>query len=93
MPLKKYTDEFKKQIVLLMQNGKRRIDITREYGIDKSTLSTWYKEYTTTGSFGRKSNLSESEKELRAIKKEVLQLRMENDLLKQVALILGRRDK
>ena len=36
--------------------------------------------------------MSETEKELRALKKEVKELRMENDILKQAALILGRKD-
>jgi cell division protein FtsB len=35
---------------------------------------------------------SEGERELRALQKENRQLKMENDILKQAALILGRKD-
>jgi len=44
-----------------------------------------------TGSFSKKANISEEDKELIELRKEVKQLRMENDLLKQAGLILGRR--
>lgn len=33
-----YTDEFKQQLVLLYQNGKRKCDICREYDIATSLL-------------------------------------------------------
>jgi transposase len=36
--------------------------------------------------------MSESEKELRQVRKENKQLGMENDILKQAALILGRKE-
>ena len=50
------------------------------------------REYENSGKFGLKENLSESEKENRELKKEIKYLRMENDILKQAALILGRKD-
>ena len=40
-----YTDEFKKQIVALKQNGKSTADISREYDIAKSTINKWVKDY------------------------------------------------
>jgi transposase-like protein len=36
--------------------------------------------------------MTETEKALKTALKEVKQLRMENDILKQAALILGRKD-
>ncbi len=33
-----YTDEFKKQIVLLYQNGKTILEIFKEYGMSKSAV-------------------------------------------------------
>lgn len=38
-----YTDEFKQQLVLLYQNGKRKCDICREYDIATSLLDKWLK--------------------------------------------------
>lgn len=45
----------------------------------------------STGSFKEKDNRSEEEQELIQLRKKVKQLEMENDILKQAALILGRR--
>ena len=92
-PRRTYTDEFKNQLVQLYLNGKRKCDIVREYDISSSLLDKWIKQSTSTGSFKEKDNRSEEELEnqLRIAEKELKQLRMENDILKQAALILGRR--
>ncbi|MCO6545917.1 MAG: hypothetical protein J6564_08870 [Gilliamella sp.] len=41
--------------------------------------------------FKTKDNRSPQEQELIALRKELKQLRMENDILKQAALIIGRK--
>ena len=38
---KHYTEEFKKQIVALRNNGKIIAEISREYGVAKSTINKW----------------------------------------------------
>ena len=48
-------------------------------------------KYNNTGSFKASDNRTEEEKELIRLKKENQQLRMENDILKQAALIMGRK--
>ena len=79
-----YTPEFKLQLVKLYENGKPRADIAREYDITPSALDRWIKNQKETGSFKAEEN------ELLQLRKEVKQLRMENDILKQAALIMGR---
>ncbi|WP_286641080.1 hypothetical protein [Spiroplasma ixodetis] len=49
------------------------------------------KKFTNSGSFKTKDNLSDLEKQLIQANKELKQLRMENDILKQAALIIGRK--
>lgn len=44
-----------------------------------------------SGSFKSVDNRSEGENEQIRLRKEVQQLKMENDILKQVALIMGRK--
>jgi transposase len=44
-----------------------------------------------SGSFAAKDNRSSEENELIALRKEVQQLKMENDILKQATLIMGRK--
>jgi transposase len=88
---KNYTIEFKKQIILLYNNGKSRRNIVKEYDIPASTLHKWIKNYNSTKSFLTKDNRTKIENELIILKKENKQLKMENDILKQAALILGQK--
>ncbi len=41
---RKYTDEFKQQLVELYRSGKRRCDICREYDIATSLFDKWVKQ-------------------------------------------------
>ena len=88
-----YTDEFKKQIVMLYKNGKQVTKLVNEYGIARPTIYKWIKEYDHSGSFKANDNRSEAEKELIRLHKENQELKMENDILKQAALIMGRKQK
>lgn len=86
-----FTSEFKKQMVELYQNGKSRATIVAEYDLTASALDRWIKQAQTTGSFKEKDNRSSEENELIALRKENQRLKMENDILKQAALIMGRK--
>jgi len=86
-----FTDEFKHQMVQLYASGKPRNDIIREYSLTPSALDKWVKQSQTSGSFKEKHNLTPEEKELAKLRKDNKQLLMENDILKQAALILGRK--
>lgn len=86
-----YTEEFKKKILELKKNGKSTVELCTEYGIAKSSLSAWEKQFNNSGKFTIKDNMTEEEKELRRLRKENKQLKMEVDILKQAALILGRK--
>ncbi|AQX55533.1 transposase (plasmid) [Priestia flexa] len=86
-----FTPEFKLQLVKLYENGKSRADIAREYDITPSALDRWIKNYLESGSFAAKDNRTEEENELARLRKENQRLLMENDILKQAALIMGRK--
>ena len=58
-----------------------------------STFDKWVKQANTSGSFKEKDNLTPEQKELIQLRKQNKQLLMENDILKQAALIFGRKDK
>ena len=90
-PRRTYTEEFKNQLVQLYLNGKRKCDMIREYDIAASLLDKWIKQSQTKASFKDKDNRSDLEKELIELRKRNKQLEMENDILKQAALILGRK--
>lgn len=88
---KSYTEEFKKQMVQLRKSGKPRIDIIREYDLSPTAFDRWVMQSERSGSFKEKDNRSPEENELIRLRKEVTQLKMENDILKQAALIFGRK--
>lgn len=88
---KRYTEEFKKKIVELINNGKAPGDIVKEYNISRSSVHKWISDYGRSKSFKAKDNRSDEENELLVLQKENKQLKMENDILKQAALIMGRK--
>ncbi|HDI7741046.1 TPA: IS3 family transposase [Staphylococcus aureus] len=77
-----FSSEFKLQMVRLYENGKPRNEIIREYDLTPSPLGKWIKQYQNTGTFNHQDNLSDEEKELIKLRKEVQHLKMENDIFK-----------
>jgi transposase len=66
-------------------------DLIREYDLTPSSLDKWVNQSKSSGSFKEKDNLTPEQKELQELRKRNKQLEMENDILKQAALILGRK--
>ena len=88
---RQFTDEFKHQMVQLYLNGKRKSDILKEYDLTPSSLDRWIAQHQQSGSFKEKDNKTTEQLELEKLRKENQQLKMENDILKQAALIMGRK--
>jgi transposase len=86
-----FSTDFKKQVVALYENGKSRQDIAQEYELTASALDRWITQFRKSGSFKEKDNRSPEEQELIVLRKRNKQLEMEVDILKQAALIMGRR--
>ena len=86
-----FTADFKRQMVQVYENGKSRTAIVEEYELSASALDRWIKQYQQSGSFSEKDNRSAEENELIALRKENERLKMEVDILKQAALIMGRK--
>ena len=86
-----YTDDFKKQMVGLYNSGKSQSSITKEYELTPSSLRKWINQINETGSPHAKDNRTPMEEELLRLQKENKQLRMEVDILKQAALIIGQK--
>lgn len=84
----RYTDEFRNTIIELYKSGKSLAVLNSEYGIPKSTISTWIKDNSPV------SSNSEDEmtlKELRALKRELSQIKEENEILKRAMAILAKK--
>ena len=88
---REFTDEFKEKIVELHLGGESQLQLSKDYDLTLSSVNKWVKNYKNSGSFKAKDNRTKEEQELLKLKKEVKQLRMENDILKQAAQIMGRK--
>ncbi len=86
-----FTNEFKEQIVRLHESGKPRSEIIKEYDLTPSAFDKWVRQHKSTGSFNEKDNRTPEQEELIRLRKENKRLAMENDILKQAALIMGRK--
>ena len=69
----------------------QKLKLYGSYDLTASALDKWVKNHQNTGSFNHIDNLSEEERELRRLRKDIQQLKMENEILKQAALIMGRK--
>ena len=83
-----YTPEFKQQIVdLYNAGGTSYPQLEREYGINRSTLSSWVKQLSPI-------KVSEDEsvtlKEYRALQKEIQRLKIEKEILKKATAIFAK---
>lgn len=84
----RYTEEFKNTIIELYKSGKSLAILHSEYGIPKSTISTWIKDNSPVSS-DPKDDMTL--KELRALKKEMAQIKEENEILKKAMAILAKK--
>lgn len=78
-------------MVQLYENVKSRTAIVEQYELTISALDRWIKQAKNNDSFKEKNNCSAEENELLAMRKEIQRLKMENDILKQAVLIIGRK--
>jgi len=86
-----FSKEFKEQIVQLHASGKPRSEIIKEYELTPSAFDKWVRQFRSSGSFEEKDNRTPEQEELIRLRKENQKLAMENDILKQAALIMGRK--
>ena len=87
-----YTEEFKNQLVQLYNNGKPKSEIIREYDLTPSAFGNWISRINATGSSREADNRTPEQAELLKLRKENQKLKMAVDILKQAALIMGRKD-
>jgi transposase len=87
---RRFTPEFKAQAVELARAGRPVIELAGELKIGSNMLYRWIQQSTQVGSGGPGAEGVRSEAdELRALRKENAHLKLENDILKKAAVILG----
>lgn len=91
-PRRRYTAEFKAQAVELLETGRPVAELAAELGISTNLLYSWKQasQHPQVGSGGpRAEGERDAADELRALRREVARLRVDNDILKKAAIILG----
>jgi transposase len=90
---KYYDPEFKRNAADLYLNGKQSLaEITQSLGVPESTLYGWVIEFKKNGKESFKpKELSDHEKELLLLKKELADIRMERDILKKALAIFSQK--
>lgn len=83
------TEEFRRQIVALVDSGKPRAEVMRECDLGKSTLDRLIRR--ARGSTAAADNRTPEQNRLIELERENARLRMEVDVLKQAALIFARK--
>ncbi|MGL6023316.1 MAG: transposase [Cetobacterium sp.] len=71
----KYDDEFRKQIVDLIDSKvKTAKEILGEYSLPVQTIHTWVRKYKSTSSFRDENQLTSEQKEIRYLKIKIKQI-------------------
>ena len=88
---RKFSEEFKRQIVQLHDNGKPVGEIEREYDLAHSTVHRWIRAIHENGSTRAADNRTPEQERILELERENKQLRMEVEVLKTAALIFARK--
>ena len=88
---KRYSEDFKTQAVELTELGKPASEVAKDLGITGDLIYRWRRErpWLAQGSRGKRVEEATEADELRRLRREVANLKVENDILKKAALILG----
>ncbi|RZT64605.1 transposase [Leucobacter luti] len=88
MPMK-YSEEFKRDAVALVESGIAQKTVCRDLSISKSALGAWVQDarFKTYGMTPSKD--PEEQREMRAALKRIRELEMENEVLRRAAAYLS----
>ena len=92
--VKKYDNDFKIMIVELLNSGIKAKQVSDEYSLNASMIGRWRREYASkSGDFSKKREISSEELELKVLKKELRDVKMERDILKKAVSIFSKSDQ
>lgn len=93
---RKFTKEFKQDAVELYLNSERTMkEVADGLGVSVYHLSNWKRDYLLDKdkAFPGKGNRKDKDDELYKLKKEMADLRMENEILKKAMAIFSKQQK
>jgi len=80
--MKKYDKDFKKEAVKKYLDGQSVASVSREIVVNENTIHKWKREIL--------SQNGEIDQEKLAMRKRIIELEMENEILKKAAVIFSR---
>ncbi len=93
MMRRRYNEEFKARAVDLVRSGRAVPEVAQELGIGRGILYRWVGKVNRAAELGSEGPGAAGEEtaadELRGLRRENTRLKLENDILKKAAVILG----
>jgi transposase len=87
---KRYSREFKVEAVkLVTEHAMPRMQVARDLGIDPATLRGWIKRFASEDAGESSGGGLQREEELRRLRREVAELKLEREILKKAVGIFS----
>ena len=85
-----YPEEFRRQMIELVQAGRTPGELGREFECSAQTIRNWIRQADRDAGRREDGLTSDEREELRRLRREVKQLRMEREILKRAAAWFAR---
>lgn len=83
-----FTEDFKQTIIDLYNTGKPVAELSREYGVSEPTIYSWLNKKKEI----KLDSSTITVEEIESMKKEILRLKEENEILKKATAIFARKN-
>ena len=95
---KKYDKAFKERVLKLMGEGRKATRLTEELGIPATYLYRWKREADSFAEEARfsgngKARLTDEQRRIKELEKELADVRMEHEILKKAISIFSQSDR
>jgi transposase len=92
---RRFTREFKLEVVRQLASGRRLADVARELGVDAQVIRRWQGQVKIDAetAFPGNGRRARQEEELQRLRREVTQLRAERDFLKKAAAFFAKTSR
>lgn len=93
MSKRNYEQEFKTTIIELLNSGKSPKDLSKEYGASLASINRWKKELSTDQLSKSASDSVVTNSKIKALEKELKDVKLERDILKKAVSIFSKSDR
>ena len=94
MPRRKYSDEYKREAVGMVQEpGMTQAQIARDLGISPSLLGRWIQAFRESGELAFPGKGKSRDTEMTALKRELARIKKERDFLRDAATFFAQERK